>query len=415
MDGPAQMDSLQRDWPATREEGLRRLEAFAPRMGGHYKSRRNQDLGPDARDNVSLLSPYLRRRLVTEEEAVGRALAAHSASACEKFVQEVFWRGYFKGWLERRPSVWTAYRQGLARDRARLAEDRALAKRVERAEAGATGLDCFDAWAAELAETGYLHNHARMWFASLWIFTFDLPWRLGADFFLRHLLDGDPASNTLGWRWVSGLHTKGKAYEAQAWNIAKFTGGRFSPERGELAEDVVPLEEPGDLPTAAPARLPEPPEPDRPTALLIHEDDCRPEDLVARPEEMVAAATLRASHGRSPREVAEAVAAFDAGALADAAARMRGAGAPGASELVADRPHRLVEWAKGAGAMQILTPFVPVGPVRDFLDRAQPELARAGIRLAEIRRDWDSLTWPHATAGFFKVKKQIPKILSQLG
>jgi Deoxyribodipyrimidine photolyase len=142
MDGPAATLSPQRDWPATRAEGLRRLEAFAPRMGGCYRAKRNHDLGPDARDNVSLLSPYLRRRLVTEREAVERALSAHSASACEKFVQEVFWRSYFKGWLERRPSVWTAYRQGVRRDRGALDEDPDLADRVAAAEAGETGLDC---------------------------------------------------------------------------------------------------------------------------------------------------------------------------------------------------------------------------------------------------------------------------------
>ena len=59
------------------------------------------------------------------------------------------------------------------------------------------GIEGFDHWAKELAETGYLHNHARMSFASIWLFTLKLPWSLGADFFLRHLLDGDPASNTL--------------------------------------------------------------------------------------------------------------------------------------------------------------------------------------------------------------------------
>ena len=95
---------------------------------------------------------------------------------------------------------------------------------------GATGIDCFDAWARELVATGYLHNHARMWFASIWIFTLRLPWELGADFFLRHLIDGDPASNTLSWRWVAGLQTAGKTYLATAENIARFTGGRFAPQ-----------------------------------------------------------------------------------------------------------------------------------------------------------------------------------------
>ncbi len=82
--------------------------------------------------------------------------------------------------------------------------------RWEQATTGRTGLACFDAWARELLDVGYLHNPARMWFASLWIFTLELPWALGADFFLRHLLDGDPASNTLSWRWVGGLQTPGK-------------------------------------------------------------------------------------------------------------------------------------------------------------------------------------------------------------
>ena len=50
-----------------------------------------------------------------------------------------------------------------------------------------------------------MHNHVRMWFASIWIFTLNLPWQLGADFFMQHLLDGDPASNTLSWRWVAGI------------------------------------------------------------------------------------------------------------------------------------------------------------------------------------------------------------------
>ena len=66
-----------------------------------------------------------------------------------------------------------------------------------------------------------------MWFASIWIFTLELPWQLGAEFFMKHLYDGDAASNTLGWRWVAGIQTQGKHYLASEWNIKKFTNNRF--------------------------------------------------------------------------------------------------------------------------------------------------------------------------------------------
>ena len=234
--------------PLTRAQALDRLHAFAPKMGRVYADGRNHDLGPGDRGNVSMLSPFLRRRLISEAEAVATAHAHHSASSCEKFVQEVVWRTYFKGWLEHRPSVWTGYAAGLRRDLDQLERYADLRARYEAAVTGGTGIAPFDAWAAELPATGYLHNHARMWFASIWIFTLGLPWRLGADFFLRHLLDGDPASNTLGWRWVAGLHTPGKNYVARSSNITKYTGGRFGGVHG-LAADPAPLDDDPNPPT----------------------------------------------------------------------------------------------------------------------------------------------------------------------
>jgi deoxyribodipyrimidine photo-lyase len=403
----------QRDWPATRAEGLRRLDAFTPRMGGHYAKKRNFDWGPEERGNVSLLSPYLRRRLVTEEEAVRAALDAHAVSACEKFVQEVFWRSYFKGWLEMRPGVWTAYRTGLVADRARLDDDPDLAARTAQAEAGETGLECFDVWARELVETGYLHNHARMWFASIWIFTLDLPWRLGADFFLRHLLDGDPASNTLGWRWVAGLHTQGKNYAAQAWNIAKFTGGRFEPAPRDLDEAAAALVEAGEVPPPAPLAPADALE-DAPTALLLTEEDLSPETLGVDLSAMRGVAALEMAEARSDLPVAPSVRGFDRGALQDAALRAHNNGAPMA-ELLADvTAEDLARWATRAGVRQVATAWAPVGPVRDFLDAARPALAEAGVRVVMLRRPWDEAVWPHATGGFFKVKQKIPALIRRL-
>ena len=397
----------------TRESGEEILRAFAPRMGKCYTNGRNHDRGAGQYRDVSMLSPYLRRRLVLEQDAVATAVLEHGADGAEKFIQEVIWRGYFKGWMERRPVVWDQYREGLIQDLMALDRDRGLRRRVEAAEAGQSGLDYFDNWADELVETGYLHNHARMWFASIWIFTLELPWRLGADFFYRHLLDGDAASNTLGWRWVAGLHTRGKPYRAQAWNIKKFTNNRFTPLPGQLAEVVEGLEsqEPEGLPSITPLRKVQAPDPNQPSVLLITEEDCRPEDFDLQSLNLVGCATVAASHLRSPRPVAEFVEKFERGALSDTASRM----GLEATELRAGVPTDLARWASRAGATQIATPYIPTGPLQDWMLEAMPALEEAGIELVEWRRDWDTAIWPHATAGFFKVKKHIPTILQDIG
>ncbi|MBS4009951.1 MAG: deoxyribodipyrimidine photolyase [Roseovarius sp.] len=398
---------------ATHAEGMTKLVAFAPRMGRRYANGRNTDYGPGAHSAVSGLSPYIRRRLVLESDVVATALAAHGPAQSEKFVQEVIWRGYFKGWLERRPQVWVSYVQGLERDLAALDNDRRLRREVGRATDGQTGLACFDAWAAELVETGYLHNHARMWFASIWIFTLGLPWRLGADFFYRHLVDGDAAANTLGWRWVAGLHTRGKPYPARADNIATFTNGRFTPRAADFAEVTEGLEatEPEGLPPVQPLRPVLAPQAARPTLLLITDEDCRVEDFDHSALDIRAVVALRSSHLRSSLPVSDAVHQFEAGALADAAERL----GVTADMARADHPKALMDWAVASGATQIVTPYVTRGPLFDWLDTARPHLSAQGIALAEWQRAWDRAIWPHATAGFFKVKQAIPRILQDTG
>ena len=203
---------MDRTFPLTRAAGLDRLGAFVPLMGRAYADGRNTDRGPEREASTSALSPYLRRRLVLEREVVEATYAAHGQIGADKFVQEVFWRSYFKGHLETHPAVWANYRSLVVQGRNQLATASGLRRVYNDAVLGRTGIDGFDDWARELAETNWLHNHARMWFASIWIFTLRLPWALGAVFFMRHLIDGDPASNTLSWRWVDVgsevIHTK---------------------------------------------------------------------------------------------------------------------------------------------------------------------------------------------------------------
>ncbi len=208
----------------SRASAIENLNKFVDRNLIEYSKLRNFDYGPDNRSNISCLSPYITHGVISELEVIKKSLSKFSFSKNEKFIQEVLWRTYWKGWLELRPNVWTDYLNELKKIRKEFKDSQNYKNAIE----GSTNIECFNEWVKELKETNYLHNHARMWFASIWIFTLDLPWQLGAEFFMKHLYDGDAASNTLGWRWVAGIQTQGKNYLASEWNIKKFTNNRFS-------------------------------------------------------------------------------------------------------------------------------------------------------------------------------------------
>lgn len=399
--------------PSTRAAGLERLAEFAPRMGRVYAEGRNHDPGADAASAVSGLSPYLRHRLVLESEVAAAAVASQAGAVADSFIRETLWRTYWKGWLELRPTVWAEYRAAVAA----AWPGRDSIPGLNAALAGRTGIACFDAWVAELIATGTLNNHARMWFASIWIFTLRLPWVLGADFFLRHLRDGDAASNTLSWRWVAGLQTPGKHYVARAANIARFTLGRFDPA-GQLNEHPAPL---ACQPPLAPQPLLSQPMPRGRLALLLHEDDLHAESLGLGTAcaEVVALAGFAVPEARSPAGCAPAVAAWVEGALTDgleragrhcALAPRRLAMSEGAAQFAA----QVAEWAAASGCTAVVTPWAPVGWTADTLRPVEAALAARGLPLHRIRRPWDSACWPLATRGFFAFGKHIPQLLAEL-
>jgi len=376
----------------TRADAKARLEAFLPEAGKAYASKRNFH-----GDTTSRLSPAIRRKLITEAEVVSRALSAQGYARAEKFIQEVCWRTYWVGWLQQRPEIWTRYRADLTR----LEPNDA----VKAAMAGQTGIDCFDAWAQELTATGWLHNHVRMNFASIWIFTLRLPWQLGADFFYQHLLDACPAANTLSWRWVAGLQTQGKTYLASAERIRQMSGSRFTIS-APLAREAIAL--PLDL-IPAPRALPpaETPDPNQRTGLFITTADLSVE---TQPLPNLAALAATTHIGGHPAPLKRAYAET---ALTDALTR--------ASTLTGLPPERLNEatpidamltWAAQHNLTQIITGEAPTGPEADRLDALTPALAAEGIRLIRRRRRWDDLAWPLANKGFFAFKAGIPKLIA---
>ena len=257
-----------------------------------------------------------------------------------------------------------------------------------------------------------LHNHARMWFASIWVFTLNLPWQLGADFFLRHLVDGDPASNTLGWRWVCGLHTKGKTYLARVSNITSYTDNRFDPG-GQLAVSAAPVQENAEHPLV-PLPAPQILNPGLRFGLAITEEDCSPESLLgdAKPRSAI---VMPAVERLSPLPTSQIVREFTLGALLDAASRVEEHFSIGVEQAqTEDWAEALVEWALNTGLNTIVTGYMPVGPAADRFATARDALGNRGIRLLQIRRHYDSVSWPHASKGYFKLKAQIPQLLLRL-
>jgi hypothetical protein len=222
------------EFEASRARAVDKLNHFVENNLLEYSKLRNFDFGPDNRSNISCLSPYITHGIINELEVIDKSLKKFSFIKNEKFIQEVLWRTYWKGWLELRPNVWSDYLIELNKLRNDFKDNQNYIDAIE----GKTDLECFNQWVNELKENNYLHNHARMWFASIWTFTLELPWQLGAELFMQHLYDGDPASNTLGWRWVAGIQTQGKHYLASEWNIQKFTNNRF--QKIKLNENAPP-------------------------------------------------------------------------------------------------------------------------------------------------------------------------------
>jgi len=201
------------------------MESFLRDKIANYNATRNFSFkGNDTLKNVSGLSPFISRGLLKEKHLLKKLIKSKKKS--DKFIQEIFWRIYWQGWLESHSSVWESYKKELLEIENNFYK---IENSYKLAISSNTNIEPFNDWVEILKSTGYLHNHVRMWFASIWIFFLGIPWQLGAKFFYQHLLDGDISSNLLSWRWVAGLQTKGKRYIASEENINKYT---FNSYRG---------------------------------------------------------------------------------------------------------------------------------------------------------------------------------------
>ncbi len=365
----------------SRAAALQRLSVFQERIPS-YAHQRNFDR-PN-HEEVSQLSQWIRYRVLTEEECVTSVLAHHPFEVAEKFVQEVMWRTYWKGWLELRPHVWMAYRQSVETLHAEYATNEPFCKAVE----GRTGLLFFDDWVQELRATGYLHNHTRMWFASVWIFTLQLPWQLGAEFMYRHLVDGDPASNTLSWRWVGGLHTPGKIYVARPDNIAKYSDGRWCPKASDLnpSPQPLPLDDNGAI---VPLELVTTDTPRSGECILLHDDDLSADLGVEF--SVPGLSFLQWSAGG----------AYRSEVVRDHVARLRHDTRERTNAIAVESIEAVLQEMAGRSTKVLRVMKPHCGELHADIMRLTERLSTDGIEVVFHRRGWDELHFPYAKSGFF--------------
>ena len=379
------------DLKATRASAIGNLEDFVENNLGEYSRLRNFDFGPNKRSNTSCLSPYITHGVINEKEVIRKSLDKFSFSKNEKFIQEVLWRTYWKGWMELRSGVWDDYLIDLKRIKEEFRDNGDYLNAIE----GKTKIECFNEWVNELKTYNYLHNHTRMWFASIWIFTLELPWQLGAEFFMQHLYDGDAASNTLGWRWVAGIQTQGKHYLASEWNIKKFTNNRF--ENIKLNENAPPKI--NDKNYTILHKTFENPENIEEKDLLVFENNLGFEITDFANQKLKKILLISNKNENRTIKLSENVSNFKGSLIENQKKRLE--------EKSIDCEIIDIKEIKNLGSCYCLYPTV--GENLDYIN--QNSLNNVDF----LYRKLDQNSWKFCNKGFFNFKKYIPKIVENLG
>ena len=372
---------------ASRAKAIEKLNHFVENNLSEYSKLRNFDFGSENRSNVSCLSPYITHGIISEKEIINKSLNKFSFAKNEKFIQEVLWRTYWKGWLELRPNVWDDYLIELKKIKEELKDNKEYLNAIE----GKTNIECFNVWVNELKENNYLHNHTRMWFASIWIFTLELPWQLGAEFFIQHLYDGDAASNTLGWRWVAGIQTQGKHYLASEWNIKKFTNNRFQniklnenapPKNSERSYSVINQEfsNPQDI---------------KEKNLIIFENNLSFEITDFNENFFKKIYIVSNKNENRSIKLSERLVKFKSLLVEDQKQRLKDKKID--SEVININEINNIENCYGL--------YPAVGENLDYLNSNN-------LKIEFLYRDLDRISWQYCNKGFFNFKNYIPKIIS---
>ena len=186
---------------------LERINAVDPQQ---YAKTRNFIDGA-----VTGLSPYISRGVISLRQVKDAVLGkGYKIYQSEKFLQELAWREYWQ-------RVWWQLGDDLFTDIKKTQENVAHRQIIKSIAAAATGINAIDAQIQGLYNTGYMHNHARMYTAGITCNLGKAHWLQPSRWMYYHLLDGDLASNSLSWQWVAGSFSS-KKYIANQENINKY-------------------------------------------------------------------------------------------------------------------------------------------------------------------------------------------------
>ncbi|GAA6615497.1 FAD-binding domain-containing protein [Scytonema sp. NUACC26] len=173
---------------------------------------------------VTRLSPYLRYGVLSLREVKDYALEkVKNQDDATKLVNELGWRDYWQ-------RLYAKLGDGIWKDQEEYKTGYTVSEYApelpDDIKQGTTGRVCIDSFSREMRETGYLHNHARMWMAAYMVHWRRIRWQAGAKWFLEHLLDGDPASNNMSWQWVASTFSH-KPYFFNRENLERYTEGVY--------------------------------------------------------------------------------------------------------------------------------------------------------------------------------------------
>jgi deoxyribodipyrimidine photo-lyase len=190
--------------PASEEAVWERFDSWSASSMAAYKDARNNP----AVDGTSMLSPYLKFGIVHPRQLL---LRLGASSGADTFRSEIAWREFYADVLFHQPrTAWENLQTKM--DAIQVDTDAVAQERFAAFCEARTGYPIVDAGIRQMLNTGWMHNRVRMIVASFLVKDLHLPWQWGAEFFMKHLLDADIASNNHGWQWTAGTGTDAAPY-----------------------------------------------------------------------------------------------------------------------------------------------------------------------------------------------------------